>query len=172
MNSSVLIIIASNGYQPVEYSITKKTLEQAGYMVTVASDTQGPAIAADKTTTEVDLTLNNVIVDHYAAIIFVGGPDTLDHLDNQISYKLIKEAIQTKKIVAAICIAPRILAHAGILKGKRATGWDGDGNLAQIYKDHGVTYERRPVVVDGLIITAVNPTAAHDFGIKIVERLS
>ena len=171
MNASVLMIIASDGYQPIEYAIPKKILEQAGYMVTVASDKQGTAIAADKSTTPIDITLNNVIVEHYAAIIFIGGPGALDCLDNETSYNILKAAQQAKKIIAAICIAPRILAHAGILKGKRATGWDSDGELVQIFKTHGITYERRPVIIDGLLITAVGPSAAQEFGTKIVERL-
>jgi protease I len=172
MNTSILVIIASNGYQPIEYAIPKKVLEQAGYMVTVASDKSGPAVAADKSTTHVDITLNNVIVEHYAAVIFIGGPGALDCLDNETSYRIIKSTLQEKKVIAAICISPRILAHAGILRGKRATGWDGDGELMQIFKDHGVIYEQRPVVIDGLIITAIGPSAAHEFSTKIVERLS
>ena len=172
MNASIVMIIANEGYQPIEYATPKKVLEQAGFMVTVASDKPGTAIAADKSTTQIDITLNNVIVDHYAAIVIVGGPGALEHLDNETTYRLIKSAQLSKKLIAAICIAPRILAHAGILKGKRATGWDGDGELAQIFKEHGVTYEQRPVVIDGLIVTAVGPAAAQEFGTIIVERLS
>ena len=41
MNASVVIIIASDGYQPIEYATPKKILEQAGFMVTVASDKPG-----------------------------------------------------------------------------------------------------------------------------------
>lgn len=172
MNSSIVIIISSDGYQPIEFATPKKILEQAGFMVTIASDKPGTAVAADKSTTRVDLTLNNVIIDHYAALVVVGGPGTLEHLDNQATYSLLKSAYQTKKLIAAICIAPRILAHAGILKAKRATGWDGDGELAEIFREYGVIYEPRPVVVEGSIITAIGPSAAHEFGTKIVERLS
>ena len=172
MNSSVLIIIASDGYQPIEYATPKKILEQAGYMVTVASNKPGTATAVDKSTTPVDITLNNVIVNRYAAIIFIGGAGALDHLDNEISYRIIKEAFQSKILVAAICISPRILAKAGILKGKRATGWDGDGELANVFKAHHVIYEQRPVIIDNAIITANGPAAAHEFGTKIVEWLS
>ena len=172
MNSSVLIVIASDGYQPIEYATPKKILEQAGYMVTVASDKPGMAIATDNTTTQVDITLNNVIINHYAAIIFIGGAGALEHLDNETSYRLIKAAHQAKILIAAICVSPRILAHAGVLKGKRATGWDGDGQLADIFREHNVIYEPRHVIIDNLFITASGPAAAHEFGTKIVEWLS
>ncbi len=172
MNASIVMIIASDGYQPIEYTTTKKILEQAGFMVTVASDKAGTALATDKTTTRVDITINNIIIDHYAAIVLIGGQGALDHLDNEIVHSLLKTAYQLKKIIAAICIAPRILAHAGLLKGKRITGWDGDGELAKIARSYNAIYEPRNVVIDGLIITASGPMAAHEFGTKIVERLS
>jgi protease I len=172
MNASIIMIIASEGYQPVEFSIPKKILEQAGFMVTIASDKPGTAVAADKSTTHVDISVNNIIVDHYAAVVLVGGPGALEHLDNETTYSILKAAHQVKKIIAAICISPRILAAAGILKGKRATGWDDDNLLADIFKQHGVTYEQRPVVVDGSIITATGPKSAQEFGTKLVERLS
>jgi protease I len=172
MNASIVLIIASNGYQPIEYATTKKILEQAGFMVTVASDKAGTAVASDETTTPIDMTLDRVIVDHYAAVVLIGGPGALEHLDNETVHTLLKTTYQLKKIIAAICIAPRILAHAGLLKGKRVTGWDGDGELTKILNTFSAIYEPRHVVIDGSIITASGPQAAHEFGTKIVERLS
>jgi protease I len=172
MNTSVVVIIASNGYQPIEYMTTKKILEQAGFMVTVASNAAGTAVASDTTTTHVDVALDNIAIEQYAAIILIGGPGAMEHLDNKEVYTLLKNAYHLKKIIAAICIAPRILANAGLLKGKRMTGWDGDGELANIARTSGAIYDPRYVVIDGSIITASGPQAAYEFGIKIVERLS
>lgn len=172
MNNAVVLVVASEGYQPVEYSVPKKILESAGIMVTVASDKQGKVVAADGSTSHADLEISAIPVDQYGAVVFIGGPGAMDHLDNPASYKIIKSAYQAKKIVAAICIAPRIFAKAGILKGKRATGWDGDGELAELFKNLQVTYEPRSVVIDGNIITATGPSVAHEFGVKIVEALS
>lgn len=171
MSASIIMLIACEGYQPIEYAIPKKILEQAGFMVTTASNKPDMAVAADKTTAHVDLTLNNVIIDHFSAIVLVGGPGAMDHLDNPVVYSLIKTAVRAKKIIGAICISPRILAKAGILKGKRATGWDGDGQLASVLREYGAIYEHRPVVIDGSIITATGPNAAREFGTKLVERL-
>ncbi len=172
MNTAVVFIIASEGYQSIEYATPKKILEQAGFMVATASDKPVTAIAADKSTTRVDMTINNIIVDHYAAVVFIGGPGALEKLDNSVSYDLVKAAHQAKKIIAAICIAPRIFTKTGIFKGKRATGWDEDHELADLFENAGMIYERRPVIVDGSLITATGPAAAHEFGTKIVERLS
>jgi len=172
MSTSIIMLIASEGFQPIEYSVPKRIFEQAGFMVTTASDKPGQAIAADKSTVRVDLTFDKVNTDHFSAVILVGGPGALDHMDNQTVHAIVKSAQKEKKPLGAICIAPRILARAGALKGKRATGWDGDGELANVFKEYGVTYEHRPVVVDGLIVTASGPQASREFATKLIERLS
>ena len=171
MSTSVVILIASDGFQPIEYATPKKILEQAGFMVSTASDKPERAVAADKTIARVDITINNIIIDNFSALVLVGGPGAMDHLDNLTVYTLIKSAQRAKKLIGAICVTPRILAKAGILKGKRATGWDGDGELEAVFKEYGVIYEHRPVVIDGSIITATGPSAAQAFGTKLVERL-
>ncbi len=167
----VLIVVAHDGYQQIEYQIPKKALTQAGFLVVTASNKPGTATAKDKSTTKVDLTVEQVIAGDYDAIIFVGGPGTLDNLDNQISYQLITEAVDLGKLVAAICIATRILAHASVLDGIAATGWNGDDELGEIYDEYGVIYESAPVVIDQGFITATDPSAANDFADAIVREL-
>jgi len=95
----------------------------------------------------------------------------MDHLDNNVSYSLCKKTVAAGKLLGAICITPRILAKAGVLTGKKATGWDGDNELAAIFKEHDVTYEKKPVVVDGKFVTATGPSAAHEFGQTILDLL-
>ena len=41
----------------------------------------------------------------------------------------MQQAYKAGKIVGAICYSPRILAKAGILKDKKATGWNDDHEL-------------------------------------------
>lgn len=160
----VLFVIAHQGYQSIEYTVPKKILEEAGYTVITASNKSGIATASDKTETMVDITLSNVIPNEYDGIFFIGGPGAIDDLDNTTSYTIIQETWKEHKIIGAICIATRLLANAGILEGKQATGWDGDNELSTIYKDHLVNYIREDVVVDFPIITATGPSAAQQFG--------
>jgi len=167
----VLIIVAHDGYQQIEYLLPKKTLEHANFNVVTASNKSGTATAKDKSQTTIDITTENAIASDYAAIILVGGPGTLDNLDNQITYQLLTEAVDLGKLVGAICIATRILAHAGILTEVAATGWDGDGELADIYEEYGATYIQAPVVNDQGIITATDPSAAQDFADAILAEL-
>ena len=101
----------------------------------------------------------------------IGGPGTLDCLDNPVTYKLLNEVFALQKPYGAICLAPRVLAHAELLQNKNATGWDGDGHLQDVFTAHNVTYVHEPVVIDGNIVTANGPQAATDFGAAIVAVL-
>lgn len=158
----VLLVIASEGYQPIEYGEPKRILEASGFVVTAGSDKLGVA----------RILIKDIDVNSYDALFFIGGPGALEHLDNEESYELLRAWQKTSKPYGAICVSPRILAKAGVLKNKRATGWDGDGELAGIFKQCGVEYVKEDVVVDSNVITANGPAAAEEFGKKIVGLLS
>ncbi|HLC07062.1 MAG TPA: DJ-1/PfpI family protein [Candidatus Babeliales bacterium] len=170
--TAIVLVIASNGFQQVEYSDTKKVIEDAGFTVTTASDKAGTATAKNGSTVAVDITLDKVIPSNYAGIFFIGGPGALEHLDNTTSYKIAQETFFQNKPIGAICIATRILAKAGVLHDKYATGWNEDGELDQIFAENNVIYvpEEKVVVVDN-VITATDPSVAQDFGKHIVEML-
>lgn len=157
----VLLIIASEGYQPAEYGEPKRILKEAGFEVVTGSDKLGIA----------RVLIKDIDVENYDALFFIGGPGALEHLDNEDSYGLLRAWQKSDKPYGAICISPRILAKAGVLKNKKATGWDGDGELAGIFKQCGVEYIREDVVAEGNVITASGPAAAEEFGRRIVELL-
>ena len=171
MSKTVAFIIAHDGYQSIEYRTPKKMIESVGIRVITVSDKIGTATAHDGSTTEVEVKLDQLKVENYDAIIFVGGPGALEHLDNSISHTIIQKAIEKNIILGAICISTRILAKADALIGKRATGWNGDDELPHIYTLNHVNYIHMDTVVDGNIITAVGPSAAQEFAQRIIESL-
>ena len=165
------MIIAFEGYQQVEYLIPKKTFEHAGFKVITASNKPGMATAKDKSQTKVDSSIEDAVAADYVAVVVVGGPGAMDNLDNQITYQLLTQAFDLQILIGAICIAPRILAHATILTDIAATGWDDDNNLKALYDEYGVVYIEAPVVHDENIITATGPHAAQQFADTIVATL-
>jgi protease I len=170
--SSVLLIIASQGFEPTEYHDTKKVIAAAGFPVVTASDKLGHAIGKDSSKVPVEIDIESVDPHNYAGIFFIGGPGALEHLDNSTSYKIAQEAFAQNKPIGAICISTRILAKAGILHDRYATGWNEDGELNKVFAENNVHYlPEEKVVVDGIIITATDPSVAHDFGEHIVEML-
>jgi len=168
------LIIAFEGFKDEEYLKTKEKLEEAGIEVETFSNLSGTAKGADGTEVEIALTLRDLNVDDYDAIVFIGGPGALENLDNDQSYQIAQEAVSKNKILAAICISPVILAKSGVLNGKRATVWSSILDKSPIVKleENGAMYVNQPVVVEGNIITANGPQAASQFGEAIAEKLS
>jgi protease I len=166
-----LIIVAQQGYQPYEYGTPKKILEDAGVEIITASKEIGTCTAADGTTTEATIAISEVNVSDYDAIVFIGGPGAVNYQQDVQAHLTAQEAINREKVLAAICIAPTILAYAGVLEGKKATVWNEDNDQAEILTKNGAEFTNESITVDGKIITANGPPAAEEFGKKIVEML-
>lgn len=169
----VLFIIAKQDFRDEEYFIPKSILEKENHVITASNTNEKIALGALGGEANVDINYENVKVDDYDAIIFVGGPGALKNLDNEISYKIAKEALEKNKILAAICISPTILAKAGVLKNKKATVWHSslEKGPIKILEENGAIFVDEDVVEDGNIITANGPKAAEKFGNKILEKL-
>ncbi|MEX0671862.1 MAG: DJ-1/PfpI family protein [Candidatus Babeliales bacterium] len=159
----VLLVVASKGFQPREYNTPKNILEDYGYLVLTASNDPTVAIAKDGSQTSVDTTLDEVRVADYDAIFFIGGPGAIEHLDNEKSYRILREIRQAGKPFGAICIATRILAKAGVIEGVKVTGWDGDDKLGAILQEYGAIYQPGGAIVDQNVVTAIGPDSAEAF---------
>jgi len=172
-NKKVVIVVASKDFRDEEYLTPKKVLEDRGVEIKTASDKSGIAKGAGDAEAKVDLLVSDVKPADFDAVIFIGGAGALVCLNNEDSYKLTQSTIEQGKILAAICIAPVILARAGILKDKQATVWSSplDKSSIETLKENGAKYVGGAVVIDGKIITANGPSAAKEFGEKIVEEL-
>ena len=172
MPKKVLLIIASQGYQPIEFNEPRKLLQENGFQVFTASDKSGQAVASDGSTVVVDYTLEKVNPDKFDAVFVIGGSGALEHLDNPETYRIVQDIDKDMyKALGAICISTRILANAGVLQFRRVTGWDGDNKLADILKKVGATYVKTGVVVDDNLVTAIGPDSAKDFAQAIVDLL-
>lgn len=172
-----LIIIAHKGFQDIEYSKTREQLENANIEVSVASTSEGICTGAFGLEVEPDLILQEVNINDFDAIVFIGGPGTPSVRSSPYSTKIALDAHNAGKIIGAICWSPTILAKAGILDGKRATVWvgydDEKGMDTNKYlEQQGAEFVREPVVVDGRIVTANGPPAAEMFGKTLAKMIT
>lgn len=167
----VLLIIAQTGYQPIEYGDTREELEEAGFEVDVASITTEIAVGADGSEVKPDLAVKDVNVDDYKAVAVIGGPGAPKLAMYSEVLDMLRKFDNDNKIVAAICISPTILAKAGLLDGKKATVWNGDGKQAGVIEAAGAEFVDKAVVQDGRVITGNGPAAAKEFGKRIAEAI-
>lgn len=164
----VALFIAFQGFRDEEYSEPKRVLEKAGIKADTVSTSRGSARGKIKITAEVDRTVDEVNPADYDCLALVGGPGALQHLDNSKVHSLFSSFHASGKPIAAICISPVILAHAGLLKGKKATVFP-DG--AEELKKAGAIYTGAACEKDGNIITADGPASARQYAEAIVEAV-
>lgn len=164
----VLLIIAPENFRDEELFEIKKVLESSEIETEVVSSKTGMIKGMLGQTEEVKRTIFEINIADYEAIIFVGGKGASVYFDDPIALAVAEEAVRQNKIIGAICIAPSILANAGILNGKRATSFSSEkSNLV----NKGSEYTGEKVTLDGKIVTASGPEAAKNFGWKIAELL-
>ncbi len=166
-DKKVLMVLAPEKFRDEEYFIPRQVLESYGIKVFTSSNKEEAVSIIEKKKIKIDTLLKDTTTD-YDAIIFVGGPGAAGYFNDKTALDLAKDFHEEGKVVAAICIAPTILANAGILKDKKATVWPSEGkNL----KAKGAVYTGQPVTQDGRIITASGPDAAKEFAETIAKEL-
>ena len=166
--ANVLVPLAQ-GCEELEAVTIIDLLRRAGIHVVTAGLDHQPIRASRGTVLLADSTLDDALQHEYDMIVLPGGLPGADHLnqDPRIQ-RLVKDMAARGKYTAAICAAPRVLATAGLLKGKRATSFPGslDG-----FPTEGVHYEENAVVIDGKIVTSRGPGTAMDFTLTLIELL-
>ncbi len=163
-----VLIIAREIFRDEELFDTQKALEAAHVKTTVASSVLGNCKGKLGAVAVSTMKLEEIIADQFDAIVFIGGGGAMEYYDNQTALKLAKDAMAQGRVLAAICIAPRILANAGLLEGKVATCFESE---AENIKKLGANYTGADVEQDGNIITANGPHAATEFGETIAEAI-
>ena len=167
--AKVLMIIAPEGFRDEELKVPKELFESKGLVVEVASSKKEEARGMLGLRVKPDLSLREVDVARYEAVIFVGGIGAQVYFSHPEALRIAKEAYTQGKVVGAICIAPVILAKAGVLEGKRATVWPSEGRTLTAL---GASYTAKAVEVDGRVVTANGPQAARAFAERILELLA
>jgi protease I len=165
----VLMVVAPKNFRDEEYQKPRQVLEQAGFEIEVASRGVLEAEGMFGTKAKIDKDITQINIDDYLGVIFVGGTGAAVYFEDQNALNLAKTAFEKGKVVGAICIAPSILANAGILEGKKATAFSTEQENLTLRR---AQYTGEPVTVDGKIVTANGPGAAEEFGKRLVDKLT
>jgi len=169
MSKKVAFIIAEKMFRDEEYQVPKEILMKNGIGVLTASTSKVEAIGKLGMLVKPDLLVSELQLQNLDGVIFIGGLGSEQYFDDLTAHRLAQEALMQEKLVGAICIAPVILARAGVLTGKKATVYP-DG--AEDLKQGGADYTASEVEVCGRIITANGPAAAERFAEELVKLLA
>lgn len=164
-----VLIIAGSNFRDEELFETKRTLESAKVQTVIASTKTGTITGMLGGRARADILIDSILVDDYDAIVFIGGAGAAQYFDDATALNIARSAAGKSKLLAAICIAPTILANAGVLDGVTATSFSSERRKLE---KAGAKYTGAPVEKDGLIITANGPRSAARFGRTIVDALA
>ncbi len=166
----ILIVLPYNRFYAPDYRNLMHGL--AGQAeVTVASWNTGPLIPVDGTE-EVKATVrvSASLASQFDAVIFSGGPkvEELSGAKLEEARRLLEGMLALKKPVAGLCGGSAVLAKAGILKDKQATGYP---DLHWVLKSHGAKVSGKSFEWDGDIMTGRDSAATGELAEAILRRL-
>lgn len=161
-------IFLATGFEEIEALTVVDLLRRVHVEIDMVSITgEKKAIGSHNIIVETDKIINQLNFSEYDMLILPGGmPGTLNLEANEILMTQVDAFYKQDKLVAAICAAPSIFGHKGMLEGRTACCYPG------FEKDlKGANVSMEPVCVDGKIITSRGMGCAVPFGLKIVEIL-
>lgn len=155
INVGKILIMVDNEFEDSEFIYPYYRFREEGYKVDiVAPKAKERYVGKHGVPIISDLSPKDVNIDEYDALIIPGGhaPDRMR--TNVDMVKIVKEAYEKGKVVAAICHGPQMLIEADIVRGKKATCWRA---VMTDLKNAGATFIDAPVIVDGKIVTSRFP---------------
>ncbi len=165
-----IAMLAENMYQEMELWVPYYRFREEGAEVKVI----GAGGAKSYTSKHgypvtVDAQAESVSALEFDAVVVPGGyaPDMMRRHEAMV--RLVRDAAEGGRIVAAICHAGWMLVSAGILKGRRATSFF---SIKDDLVAAGADWVDQEVVVDGTLITSRRPDDLPAFCREIVKALS
>ena len=163
----MIYVFLANGFEEVEALTPVDVLRRGGVEVKTVgiggktvTGSHGISVSADLSEDEVELTA-------LSGVVLPGGMPGTKNLDASATVKAaLAAAAQKGALIAAICAAPSVLGHNGLLKGKRATCFPGfESELA------GATVCPDLAVTDGNVVTGKGAGAALPFALALLRYL-
>lgn len=163
----MIYVFFANGFEEVEALAPVDILRRAEHEVKTVGVGGRTIIGAHGIPITCDMEAPQISLADLEMAVFPGGmPGTLN-LEKSEIVQIVAEFCMEKNIpLGAICAAPSILGHAGLLEGRKATCFPGfEQELT------GAEVTGAPVEVDGKLITARGAGCAVDFALALVELL-
>lgn len=164
----MVYVFLADGFEDIEALAPIDILRRANVDVKTVGVTGAQVVSAHNVTFVPDISVNEIRLDSSVDMIILPGgmPGTLNLEANEKVQQAIDFCAANDKLIAAICAAPSILGHKGLLKGRNATcypGFEKDLDGARTNGDF--------VCVDGKFITAKGAGVCIEFGLKLAELL-
>ena len=165
----MIYVFLADGFEELEALAPVDILRRGNQEVMTVGVTGKTVKGSHNISVVCDEQIDNIVLDsNLKAVVLPGGmPGTVNLENNKKLGEIIDYAVKNDIIIGAICAAPSILGHKGILNGRKATCFSG------FEKDLiGAKVVSQPAVKDGNIITAFGAGAAFQFGFLLLEAVT
>ena len=164
----VVIIVAQN-FQDEEFVYPYYRILEEGWQMDVASPTGEDMLGKYGVPARATMSTKDLKAADFDCVILPGGfesPDRLRIREEVLAF--VREMDKAGKWVAAICHGPWILISAGVVKGRKVTGYM---SIADDLKNAGADYTEQDLVVDGNLISAPHYRNNGEFMRAVVDAL-
>ena len=162
-------VLVEQQYQELEVWYPVYRLREAGCQVTLVGPKAGQEYPSKLGyPAKADKAAADVSAADFDVVVIPGGfaPDFIRRTEAMI--RLVSEAAEQGKVVAAICHGPWVLCSTQALKGKKATCFFA---IKDDVINAGASYEDKEVVRDGNLITSRKPDDLPAFMTAIVQAV-
>ena len=161
----MIYVFLADGFEEIEAIAPTDILRRAELSVKTVGVTGKNVTGSHGITVTADMEIKDITTEDMDLVVLPGGmPGTLNLEKNPIVKACVEYCFRNNKYIGAICAAPSILGHMGILEGKNAVcfpGFEGELNCGALAETS--------VCVDGKIITAKGAGVSVEFGLKLAE---
>lgn len=164
----MVYILLADGFEEAEALIPADLLRRADVPVSLVGLNAAAITGGHGITVTADLLLEQVVLAPQDMLVLPGGRGGVEsmHLD-LFALAFVQKAHAMGCHLAAICAAPTLLAHLGLLDRRSAVCYPG----MEDQMGSAVVCADCPVVVDGRLITARAAGCTFDFALKLIEIL-
>ena len=157
------IIIINNGLEECEALVTYDLLFRAGIEVELVGFTN-EVLSSHNVCFKAHKLLDEINPNDYDCLILPGGMPGTKNLENDSRVQeMIELFVKQDKYIAAICAAPSILIHKGLLKNNKFICYPGF--------ESGLLPANEKAVQDNKFITAKGLGAVFEFSYLIIKNL-
>ena len=165
----MVYILLAPGFEEAEALVPADLLRRAGIETALVSLEGDSVTGSHQITVKADLELSQVELERTEMVVLPGGGRGVENLGKSPAVAdLVRNAAKRNIPLAAICAAPTLLAHWGLLNGKKAVCFPG---MEDQMKGTLLRPEAK-VVEDGDRITGRAAGSAFDFGLALVRYLA
>ncbi len=163
---SRIAIFFAEGYEEIEALAVVDICRRCGITIDMISITEEMTVTgAHDIAVQMDKAFSQVDFDSYDMLVLPGGGKGTERLEAcEPLMAQIDAFYQAKKYIGAICAAPSIFGHRGILKGRRACSYPS-------FESHleGAEVTAGPVEISDNVITSRGMGTSIPFALAIVS---